>query len=485
MSLIKERGKPAGQNFTRNKMKRTTKKGNRERSGFALIISMIFVLLFSTLAISLSSMCTTNVQIADNQRNANNARGCAESGLEVVRLWMSNVSIQGDTPPNMQFYMLAGSFDENTYETSDINIQYDGNHISIPSTNLGAAGKSFSATITPLPSADNPDTLVVEVTGSYEDITRTIRANYAFGQRASTVFDFGVATKGPLSLSGNIELEGVNVSVEASVYIESENDSLALSIIGNSQIAGDVSIVNPLANIYLQGGKAGIGGETGDDAIENHVDIGVPPTEFPIPNPSYFEQYVINTIDSSCDTSANATYENVRILADTNPHFSGNVILKGIVFIETPNIVTFSGNVTIIGIIIGDGDYEDNSGTNQINITGNVSSQPVTDLPDGPQFAGIKNETGTFLMAPGFSASFGGNFDTVNGAIAANGISFFGNAGGIINGSILNYSDEEMDLSGNADLYFNRSGTSVVPAGFIPEIVLQYEPFSYTEGPFD
>jgi hypothetical protein len=351
--------------------------------------------------------------------------------------------------------------------------------------NLGSADESFSAIITPLPSADNPDTLAVKVTGSHGDITRTIQANYIFGQRASTVFDFGVATRGPLSLSGNVDLDGVNVSVEASVYIESQNDSLALSIIGNSQIAGDVSIVNPLANVYIQGGKAGIGGETGQDAIDNHVDIGVPPTEFPVPNPGHFEQYVVNTIDSSCDTSADATYENVRILANTNPHFSGNVTLKGIVFIETPNIVTFSGNVTIIGIIIGNGDYQDDSGTNQINITGNVSSQPVTELPNEPQFAGIKNETGTFLMTPGFSASFGGNFNTVNGAIAANGISFFGNAGGIINGSILNYSDEEMDLSGNSDLYFNRSGTSVVPAGFVPEIILQYEPASYTEGPFD
>ncbi len=466
-------------------MKPSIKKGNRARSSFALIISMIFVLLFSTLAISLSTMCTTNVKIADNQRNANKARGCAESGLEVVRLWMSNVSIQGDTLPSDKFLLLASSFAENADKTSNIDIQCDSTPITIPSTNLGAADKSFSATITPLPSADNPDTLAIEVTGSYGDITRTIRANYAFGQRASTVFDFGVATRGPLSLSGNIELEGVNVSVEASVYIESQNDSLALSIIGNSQIAGDVSIVNPIANVYLQGGKAGIGGETGDDAIENHVDIGVPPTEFPTPNPGYFEQYVINTIDSSCDTSADATYENVRILADTNPHFSGNVILKGIVFIETPNIVNFSGNVNIIGIIIGDGDYEDDSGTNQVNITGNVSSQPVTNLPVEPQFAGIRNETGTFLMAPGFSASFGGNFDMVSGAIAANGINFFGNAGGIINGSVINYSDEEMDLSGNADLYFNRSGTSEVPAGFIPEIVLEYKPLSYTEGPFD
>jgi hypothetical protein len=38
-----------------------------------------------------------------------------------------------------------------------------------------------------------------------------------------------------------------------------------------------------------------------------------------------------------------------------------------------------------------------------------------------------------------------------------------------------------MTLSGNTDLYFNRSGVTEVPAGFEPEIILTYVPDSYTE----
>lgn len=38
-----------------------------------------------------------------------------------------------------------------------------------------------------------------------------------------------------------------------------------------------------------------------------------------------------------------------------------------------------------------------------------------------------------------------------------------------------------MTLSGKSDLYFNRSGTSQAPAGFVPEIVLEYDPNSYSE----
>jgi hypothetical protein len=88
---------------------------------------------------------------------------------------------------------------------------------------------------------------------------------------------------------------------------------------------------------------------------------------------------------------------------------------------------------------------------------------------------------GTFVLAPGFNVSFGGSFDALCGAIAANGIEFYGNAGGQIQGSIINYSSEEMTLSGNSDLYFNRSGLDEVPAGFVPQIVLEFDGSTYSE----
>ena len=106
---------------------------------------------------------------------------------------------------------------------------------------------------------------------------------------------------------------------------------------------------------------------------------------------------------------------------------------------------------------------------------------PVSVLPNTEQFTGLHDETGTFVIAPGFHVSFGGSFTTLSGAIAANGIEFFGNAGGIIKGSIINYSDTPMTLSGNSDLLFNRSGIDSVPAGFVPEIVLHYSAESYSE----
>ncbi len=282
--------------------------------------------------------------------------------------------------------------------------------------------------------------------------------NWHRSRTGKSVFDFGVATKGPLHMAGNIELEGVNISIESDVYIVSENSNLALEIIGNSSITGDVFITNPDATVDLQGDLFSIGGETGEAALD-HVHTGVDPIAFPVPNPSYFEPYVVGDINL-----ADTTFTNVRIPPNTNPIFGGGVTMYGVIFVETPNVVTFSGNVNITGIIVGDGDLTDDSETNRIDFMDTVNSASVSSLP--AEFGDLREETGTFLMAPGFSLSFGGNFGTINGVIAANGIEFHGNAGGTIEGSVLNYSDTPMELSGNSDLYFNRFADIEMPAGF-------------------
>lgn len=452
-------------------------RSRRKQKGIALFISMIFITIFSTLAIAMFRMSSNNVIVANNFHRANDTRVAAESGLEVVRFWVSKVVIPGMTPTSQRFSTLQDSLVSNFGSDYPISNSTDLTTIGSAANPVSLdSGKSFYAQLTPGANGFN-----VRVTGQTGDLARTLYVSFTYGVRQDNVFDFGVATKGPLSLQGNILLDGVNIAVESDVYIESMDYSNALSIIGNSQISGDVKIVNPDGTVTLQGGQAGIGGETGAAAVQNHVEVGAPETEFPFPNTSHFEQYVTGvTIDATTDTTANATYENIRIAAGTNPHFSGDVQLNGVVFIESPNVVTFSGNVDITGIIIGDGNVNDNSGTNQINITGNVSSTSVAALPV-EQYGSLTQETGTFLMAPGFSISLGGNFGTLNGCIAANGVEFFGNAGGEIGGSILNYSGEPMVLSGNSDLFFNRSGITKVPAGFVPEIVVYYDPSSYEE----
>ena len=61
-------------------------KSKRPRNyGSALILSMIFIVICSVLAVSLATMSGNNIQLADNQRKADRARACAESGFDEIR----------------------------------------------------------------------------------------------------------------------------------------------------------------------------------------------------------------------------------------------------------------------------------------------------------------------------------------------------------------------------------------------------------------
>ncbi len=449
-----------------------------------LIMAMIFLVVFSSLAVAMANFSNANLQVASNLMEANRASVCAESGLETIRYWMDKVAFSGTIDDDERLSYVASSLNE-AFEDSGINSlqardlsEYGYNCIVIPYVVKDSSESEFFYGILNQP---DTDTLRLYVVGFHDSISRVIQVDYAFGTRANTVFDYGVATKGPLSLQGNVLITGLNYAVESNAYIESLNNALALYIKGNSQIGGDVKIANPLGYVDLQGGQAGIGGDTGQDAIDYHVTTGVPVTEWPEPDTSYYEGYVTSTMDANTDTSADVTLQNIRIPAGLNPHFSGNATIMGVVFIETPNVVTFTGNVDVTGIIVGDGDWTDDSGSNQIYITGNVSSDPVSDLPADAEFDGIREDEGVFMMAPGFAVSMGGSFSILNGAIAANGVTFFGSAGGTVEGSIINYSDTLMDLSGNTDLYLNRSGLDEVPAGFVPQIIMQYVSSSYSE----
>lgn len=437
---------------------------------------MIFVVIFSALAVSLATMSGTNLQIAVNHHKADSARICAESGLDVTRYWLSRISISGTTADDLKFSQIASSLqaDLTSQGITNITTSYNGSTLTIPSVTLDAQGqKSFYGTITKI---DN-NTLQLDITGVCGTITRTIRADFKLGERANNVFDFGVATRGPLTTQGNISIDGVNIAVESNAYIESLNSFVALTMSGNSNIAGTVKIVNPLAMTAI-GSKAGVGGDTGADAMKN-IEIGAPPVEFPEMVPSIFYSYATNVLTPSMDLK-DVTLTNIRIPGGMNPSFSGQANLNGIVLIESPNVVDFVGGVNIMGVIVTNGDPTDDSGANQLIFRGNVADYSVDLLTDELQFAGLQSQTGTFIIAPGFAVSFGGTMDT-SGAIAANGVEFFGNAGGKIKGSVINYADKVMMVWGNSDLHFNRSGTTEVPAGFVPEIVLLYEPSTYTE----
>jgi hypothetical protein len=458
-------------------MNRTGSTPPQNPQGSALLLALIFIAIFAALAAALHTVAGSNLQLADNYRKADTTRCSAESGLEVMRYWLSQVVLAA--APEQRFDELETTLRNQLPANLADRLTRDGATIRITDVPLlSSQGQSFSAVLTSV----DVNNIELDITGRYGSLGRTVRSSFVLAQQADNVFDFGIATKGPLNLTGNVELEGYTIDVESNAYIDTDVQP-ALSMVGNCDVGGDISIRNSDPDLYLQGNYS-IGGETGAHALD-HINKGVSPREFPEMNPALFIPYATDLVYghtlSPTDPTSNRTYENLRIPAGRNPSFSGNMTLKGVIYIETPNVVSFSGNLNITAIIVTNGRQDDNSGDSQINFTGNVTAHPITQLPHEAKFEGLHSQTGTFLLAPGFKASFGGNFGTLSGAIAANGLRFYGNAGGTVNGSIINYSDAPLELTGNSDLRFNRSGLTGLPAGFTPRTVLQYDPYSYAE----
>lgn len=445
-----------------------------KRKGIALLTALVFVAIFSALSVGMFTMSHQNTLAARNLHAANTARSSADSGLEIIRYYMSQVAIPGAVPVSQRFAHVVNAF---TGSSSIVpagihcSLSADGSTIyfgTLQSPVVLDDGESFYATIR----ATGITGVQTRVYGASGQIRRTINAGFTYGTRPNSVFDYGVATKGPLELDGGT-LTGYTVRAESDVYVESINNNNALGVLKKkSEIAGKAKIVNPDAIVTVVGK---IGGYTGEEAIEKSVEVGVAPTEFPYPDASHFEQYATGGYYES-----GTTLENMKIRAGTNPSFAGGTVIKGILYVESPNTVTFSGNVTIKGMIVCEGDWQDNSASNQLDFTGSVDSYA---LPADSKFDAMRNEKGTFIMAPGFEVSFWGSFGTVNGAISGNGIKFGGNAGGIVEGSVINYSDTTMTVVGSSDIIFNRSGITKIPSGFIQETVIHYNASLYGEDP--
>ena len=448
-----------------------------KRKGAVLIVAMIFVLIFSALAVSMATMSGTNVQLASNHHKVDCALGSAASGLEVQRHWLTPVTMPASTPVNKYFSTIMNTLEYNLDANSITNIILKKNLGTIsPVTLDSTTGQTFSGQMRI--SDSNSSVLEVFATGGDAQITRTIKVDFDIEPYKWPIFNYGLATKGPLNYTGNPRTTGVTAAWEADIYIESSGSDTALSVGGNTNFDGDIMIGNPDADAIF-GGDIMIDGDNGQTAIDNHVFIGVDPVEFPEPDTARFGIYADGiTIDSSTDIASTPNpLVNVTIAANTNPTFTKGKQIQGILLIESPNVVTFD-NVDLQGIIVAEGDVEADPVTDRIDVMGNFASGPY---PAGAEFDAIRAEEGSSIVAPGFAMSFQGNFSTLEGVVAVSGVHFSGNVAAQIKGTIINYSDQPMVVEGNASMNFDREASTKVPAGFDTHRVLTYDPSSYDE----
>ncbi len=451
------------------------KGASRKPRASALVISMIFVLIFSALAVSMAAMSGTNVQLASNQHQVGHALGSASSGLEVQRYWLSRVVFPSAISPASYLSTIVSFVQDDLTSNCISNITLNADGSMDPVILDSGDGQTFSAQF--CIDAYNPNVLQVCTTGGNAPVTRTIQVNFNIDPYEHPIFNYGLARKGPLNYSGNPTTAGVNDNWEADIYIESTGELTALSVAGNANFDGNIQIGNPSAAVDFQG-DVQIAGDSGQAAIDNHVFIGAAPVDFPTPDTARFRPYATgDVIDSSTDLSVNNILVNCRIEAGTNPVFPKSVIIQGILIIESPNVVTFGRNVALEGLIVAEGDPT-SPGTDKIDFLGNFASGPY---PAGMEFDAIRQEEGSSILAPGFATTFAGNFSALEGVIAVSGAYFTGNCAAQIKGTIINYSEDPMVVDGNASMSFDRESSTKVPAGFDTHRVLICNPSTYSE----
>jgi hypothetical protein len=443
-------------------------------SGGALITCLIVLMAVSTMAVALAGISGANLQIADTQRHANRAFANAESGLETMRYWLARVQMPSSTPPAEYLAKVIADVqnDLQTTATTNLVVNDDG---SIPPLTLDpATGEVFQGQWSAL--AGDPTILRVAATGISGTASRTIVVHFRIEPYRFPIFNYGMATKGALRFPKNPTLTGATANWEADIYVESNDNLLAMQVGGNTNFDGDIDIGNPNASVDF-GGAVQIAGDYGQTAIDNHVTVGADPVEFPVPTVGMFQPFATGpVIDSSTSTSSSMTLANATIRSGTNPTFTGNVTIQGILYIESPNVVTFNRNVSLQGLIVADGDVQ-SPGTNGITFAGNFESGPY---PSGSQFDAMRSYVGSVILAPGFGLSFTGNFSAVNGVMAASGLHFSGNSSADVKGTMISYSPDPTFVEGNISMNFDRTAMVEIPAGFDLLRVLNYDPTSYT-----
>jgi hypothetical protein len=424
------------------------------RRGVTAVLAMLYLTLMASLALGFYSASNTAAIVSSNEQKVERTRLAAESGLDFARFHVSKVLVPAKTPPLKHFTVLSDQMSTRLNGSDNIdkgNIYTDGlTIIRVPADptkfiKSDDKGSEFQFTITDIGdrkiriSAVGRNMNTISVAGM-----RMVQLDFELQQNQSKVFSYGIATMGTVTTSGSARLSGSPDPTKGSILSLSESTNTPV-VISGKEVSGDISVTNPNANVVVSG--ASVGGTTDSNVIQaEHVHKGVEEPEFPTVDTSMFIPYA-----KTVYVPGKTTYSNIIIPPNTNPNFASGTVIKGVVYVKTPNRVTFNGHASLQGVIVTDTEGQvGNMNTNTISFSGGFGAKGVETLD--PSYGDLRNLTGSFLLLPGFSVNFTGNFGAISGTIVVDKASIGGSASGTLNGSLIILKDTPLTLSGNAHI---------------------------------
>ena len=447
------------------------------RNGVAYVIAIVLMAVLVTIAAAFAAFANLGAQKSKNVADVHRARLAAESGLSFAIAQMRKLSLPSDTNDDNVIANAAAALGD----------QING------SGNLAGASVTHTTSAVYMPRIAMDDgafevrviqqagkTLTLEAHGFVNGVRRVAAIDLVLRPgHPNSVFNYGLASRGAIIITGDGEIRGKNELTEASVISTTDSDT-AVTVGGNAIVEGDISTTGSSTSVVISGTPT-IAGSTDPAVIAEHIHFGVEAPAFPEVDTSVFKPLATNIVDQDTDTGTDGqAFENILIKAGTNPTFAANTVINGVVYIESPNVVSFAGKVTLNGVIA----TEDNDLSIQdcrLNFGAQVEAYGVEVLPDLPQFAGVKQLTGTLIVAPGFDVSFAGHFSTISGTIAADKLSFSGQAEGTVMGSVIGLADYPTAISGTVNIIIDGSSGDSTDAGFKMPMSLDVDPKTYRE----
>jgi Tfp pilus assembly protein PilX len=421
------------------------------RRGVVSMLAMIYLVIFTTLAVGFYASATVSSQISANERRGMDAQLAAETGMDFMRNALYQVVVAHRTPNANVLDEIEKDLKallENTgnlgQNTVGLNNSGTGARIEVPygSTsyiNIGN-GRKFRAEIR---TRGTTNDLVVTVTGISDGVSggsnvSKLRMEYERDEAPTDFFRNGMVSNGPVIITTKNLVQGLPANHAQIVTLSTANPPVTIGTSSGSSyggVAGDIYLVQGAPNPLVYPNWS-VGGSTmNNDILANHVfykpAADMPP--LPVPVTSIYKDFATNPYVAGL-----ASYKNIIIPANTNPIFNGPTDIKGVVYIKQPNKVTFAGNCTVTGVIVGEDTGVGTIVTNAIIFAGNGGVKAgVEALPDLPEFAGLKLLPGSFIVAPGFDVQLTGNFGSISGHIAGDKVTLSGATNSNITGSIV------------------------------------------------
>jgi hypothetical protein len=469
----------------------------------ASVLAMLYLVLFSVLAIGFYAGTTIATQVSRNEQRIDESQFAAESTMDWARRQMVRLNITPGGTSSATYSTLCSQVSATLNGTSNMN----GNN---PSQGVDASGNSAiyipGATGTSYPytyhwisigtlgavgrvviSVTSSNSIVVKAEGMAGNGSggpstnanapiRAVQFTYSPVQASYVPPPPGILSHGPLSLSNGAEVSGGNVTSTTA------SGNVPLTMSGGAKIDNNFSYTANTKAPSLSNG-ASIGGST----IPN-----VTAPTFPTVNSSIFAAFVPSAsapvgpqvLSSSSTLGSTQTWTNIRIKANSNLSFGNAETLNGVIYIESPNNITFGGGMTINGIIVTDGNYSTPLSGNTITINNGVVVNGVETLNPANFAASYNISTlvtlsGALILAPNYQVVFTGGSRTVNDSIVASEFNISNGYQGTVKGSVIMLDDTSFQMMGGGHITFTTGATSI--AGLTGTNKLQIGLTTYAE----